>query len=1182
MKDGRDLLVGLLVVEQGFITRKQMHAEFGVWQNNAAENSFAEHLVSLTEIEAGDIEPIELEIARRLEGDSDYLRASIWRSFMTSAADQDAEVSVELEQTMSEILVAQDTSGLDLNLESSVDWLSGSLGATNIGEGFGRSGSQTKNEPPLLVETNLWTSPENEDEGARYSRTRVHSQGGLGRVWLARDHTLNREVALKEIRNDRGVTAEKVRRFMREAQITGQLEHPNIIPVYELSADSSESPYYTMRFLRGGTLSDRITTFQKTKTAGWNSLELTQLLSAFVGVCHAIAYSHSRGVIHRDLKPDNIMLGAFGEVILLDWGLAKTVDEVIGDHEETGPAVEVVGEAAVDRTQYGQIVGTVNYMAPEQASGNLRKIGPATDIYGLGGILYAILTGCAPHHRLRAESGDGSTRAILHQIASGEAPSARAADQTIPKALDAICAKAMARSTKGRYETATQLAEDVQRWLADEPVSAHQAQFRERAVRWMRRHKSWTVATAAALLLVSVISTSAALMVNRARGEAVLAQGQAEDALAKEQEALIAETKARDDAMRMLRKARQSVDRSFTGVSMVLKNYPGVQLLRVELLKQAAVDYESFAQEEGDLPELQLETARAHSRLGDVQALIGNAAESESAYLAAEAKYRKLLPLLTDDTQAAVELSDTLSTLGALQAARHDFAAARKFFKAADDLLGGIDADGEAKTESADRGMSIKLARAAVKLNAASVPHAEGDFDQAKAKVQLALNSFRELADSKDSAIHRAGLANAHRRLGKLNVDLGNYEQAIRELSRGADLYERLWDDHEELRFLEGAAECLIDTGNAARLAGDERDAVQHYASAVERYEALLEARPGVPTYREMLAILGLNVAQIRNRQARNVNAQDLAVDAFRTFDELVLSTPKDTAVPQYLLERGVAAASLATITRDMNADGAAGIDVSLQYSQQAMDDFGKLTGAFKTTVDYKRRLAASRTDRARTLSTSGTTEEDDQIQELYSLAIAMYGEILERSPADKSTQDKLASACLYYAEWLIQFEDRKADASKLLARSTGIRNQLDGSAEQLDRRAWLLCRCPDQKFRDLPRAIESAHAACLKSPENARFHCTLGLAFVANGQGEEAEKAFEIAQELRDPMAPHALELFGLAIAQAKLGDQEKAEMFLAEAQKVAEQNSPGNPDVLSLKHEAEAEIKRVFGDGS
>jgi serine/threonine protein kinase len=304
------------------------------------------------------------------------------------------------------------------------------------------------------------------EQRSRYTLTRLHAEGGLGKIWLARDHDLNREVAMKEIKPERANHPEACRRFLKEAQVTGQLEHPNIVPVYELSRrPEDDQPFYTMRLVRGQTLRRSIADYhQQRRNEGTDPLAFRKLLGVLVSVCQAIHYAHGRGVIHRDLKPDNVMLGSFGEVILLDWGLAKMIDEPESESMADRSVIQVSAEALTPPTF--NRVGTPAYMAPEQVEARNDQIDVRTDIYGLGAILFEILTGRPPH-----EGKDAAE--LYHQIVSGATPRAREVEPTAPRPLEAVCLKAMAKTRLERYGRAVDLAEDIQRWIADEPISGY-------------------------------------------------------------------------------------------------------------------------------------------------------------------------------------------------------------------------------------------------------------------------------------------------------------------------------------------------------------------------------------------------------------------------------------------------------------------------------------------------------------------------------------------------------------------------------------------------------------------------------------------------------------------------------------------------------------------------------------
>ncbi|MCH2177569.1 MAG: serine/threonine protein kinase [Mariniblastus sp.] len=302
---------------------------------------------------------------------------------------------------------------------------------------------------------------------SRFTVIRPLGKGGLGNVWLARDERLKRNVAIKELNKEALQSDKAWQRFRREAEITGMLEHPAIVPLYQYGLDKNTGePFYVMRFVGKRTLADAIIEHHeriRLEAGDDGGLGLHRLLSAFLDICQAIAYAHSRGVIHRDLKPENVALDNFGQVIVLDWGLAK-----ISEDSELASQLSWDNggsEPALSQTVDGEVVGTPLYMAPEQASGDLDHVDERTDIYGLGAILFSILTGCAPHEG-SGEKEKANIKQVLKAIAEKRSPEPGELARNVPRELEAICVKAMAFKSYMRYEQVARLAEAVELWMA--------------------------------------------------------------------------------------------------------------------------------------------------------------------------------------------------------------------------------------------------------------------------------------------------------------------------------------------------------------------------------------------------------------------------------------------------------------------------------------------------------------------------------------------------------------------------------------------------------------------------------------------------------------------------------------------------------------------------------------------
>ena len=430
-----------------------------------------------------------------------------------------------------------------------------SQSSSNSNASVSKIRSQDPDRPPTTEEQQI--VGQRSSSTNRFRILRTHAEGGLGRVLIAHDQELNREVALKEIKKRFADDENSRARFMLEAEITGRLEHPGIVPVYGSGEYPDGRPYYAMRFIRGESLRQAIDRFHaslrcdpvntkaptmagsddkastiagvKSPAAAnakasrraaavsgshaFTSVEFRKLLGRFVSVCHAVAYAHSRGILHRDLKPSNIMLWKYGETLLVDWGLAKAAgrDDMIQESGEL--TLNPNSGSNIDATRHGAAMGTPSYMSPEQAAGDSAKLSPQTDVYGLGATLYHLLTGQPP---FKFQAGDEVTQRIVE----GSYPRIREVVPGLPRPLAAICARAMALNPLDRYRSPTELADDLEHWLADERVAAHHDSLVERSGRWMRRHRSVVQATIATLTLFSATAVLAALLINHSREEA--------------------------------------------------------------------------------------------------------------------------------------------------------------------------------------------------------------------------------------------------------------------------------------------------------------------------------------------------------------------------------------------------------------------------------------------------------------------------------------------------------------------------------------------------------------------------------------------------------------------------------------------------------------------------------------
>jgi serine/threonine-protein kinase len=506
----RHLLFGLIALQVGLIEQAQLVAAFTAWVRNRGR-PLAEYLVEGSSLDADGRAAVEAMVALHLKKHDDDAEKSL--------------ASIPFGRSARERLAALG----DPDITATVSRLPSGSG--------GPRANRTTSE-------DLGTAT---SDRQRFQVLRPHARGGLGEVFVALDCELHREVALKQIVDSHADDPKSRHRFLLEAQITGGLEHPGIVPVYGLGINAVGRPYYAMRLIRGESLKEAIDRFHKDKALekqpGRRSLELRKLLRRFIDVCNAIDYAHSRGVLHRDLKPANIIVGTHGETLVVDWGLAKPIDRVERrGHTDERTLVPTTPSSGSGETLPGSALGTPAYMSPEQARGDLERLSPRSDVYSLGATLYCLLTDRPPFE------GDDIDK-VIQKARWGEFAGPRQLDRTIDPALEAVCQKAMAFAPEHRYATCRALADDIERWTAGQPVTAWEEPWSRRVRRWGRlTATAATVALLAGLIGLAVVQASANGELRKANAETIRALNESRAASNERELALAQSEESRERA----------------------------------------------------------------------------------------------------------------------------------------------------------------------------------------------------------------------------------------------------------------------------------------------------------------------------------------------------------------------------------------------------------------------------------------------------------------------------------------------------------------------------------------------------------------------------------------------------------------------------------------------------------
>jgi serine/threonine-protein kinase len=763
--------------------------------------------------------------------------------------------------------------------------------------------------------------------GLRFRVLRPHARGGLGEVFVARDEELHREVALKEIQAPHAHDPQSRARFLLEAEVTGGLEHPGVVPVYGLGAYPDGRPFYAMRLIKGDSLKDAIGRFHSEdrpgRDAGERRLALRQLLGRFVAVCNAVAYAHSRGVLHRDLKPANVMLGPYGETLVVDWGLAKVVSRPAGGEVASEETLRPASGEGSSPTQVGAAVGTPAYMSPEQAAGKIQELAPASDVYSLGATLYCLLAGRAPF-----EGGEAGE--VLRRVQQGQFPPPRAVRRAVPAALEAVCLKALALRPGDRYGTARALADDVEHWLADEPLAAYREPWPARLARWGRRHRP-LVAAALALLLTAVAALAAGiLVVNRERQAA---------------EAARQRTRAALDAM------------SSQVIEDWLAQKTQLEPAQRTFLEAALAYYEEFAKESGHTEEVRQGAAGAHLRVGKIRDKLGQHPDAEAAFRRARELYAGLAADFPGVPRYRQELATSANSLCILLYNTGRAREAGAAWGEALDLRERLAAEFPAEPE-------YRRELAGSHHNQGILLRETGRPREAEAAYRNALGLYKALAaEFPAEPRHRLQLAMTDTNLGMLLWETGRAQEAEAALRDALDVRTRL-----AAKF-PAAPEYRLDLalshnnlGALLKGTGRPKEAEAAYRHALDVQTALAAGFPGLPRYRHDLALSHTNLGALLSEAGRAKEAEDALRDARGIQERLTTDFP---AVPEYHNDLANTLDGLAELARDrMDYPSARRLlEQAGPHAQAALDAFPGHPVYREVYRDHRRLLAATLLD---------------------------------------------------------------------------------------------------------------------------------------------------------------------------------------------------------------------------
>lgn len=718
---------------------------------------------------------------------------------------------------------------------------------------------------------------------SEYEIKELYARGGLGEIYLAHDGKLDRKVAVKFLRN-RDPQSQERTRLKREAEVTSRLKHPGIVPVHATSSDEDNTPCYIMKFIDGQTFQEAIEEFHASNSGRekFTCRHFQKLLQHLVSICNTVSYAHDRGVIHRDIKPSNIMVGTFGETFLLDWGLAKVISPVdIHTHKNQNAntpysnqaeSQSLSSELTTESTRPGSPIGTPEFASPEQIQGKIQEQGCRSDVYSLGATLYCLLVGKRP---VDAEN--------LVDLASADAirniVPPRHCDAKVPSDLDAICMKAVAFDANDRFQSVSELSNELERYVADEPIQTQSESWPTFVRRWLKNNprKAYSIASGLAVGLLA-LAISTLILTNKADqlANSLEAQQQLNTELAEAKTSAESYSKKTESALRTL---TNRIDQTWFASR---KSFSDSEK---KMLKDILTQYQEFARLNPNPYFSRTIEAEAFDRVGNIQMLLG---QRKNAFDSFNRAINLLDPIPENASESVLMTqANCVHQLGALYCERGEIEEGLKRLQFAFELTESLANELDANAEHLNRMAIIKTKMGSAHLGSKQPELAIEHLIPAR---EISKNLVDQYPDNDH---YRRTYATRMTHLGRAYLQFSKFERSLSEFQTAVALFESTGDlDWIYSGLTRGLEYCAACNGTAYSLAALDRheEALVAWQKANTAAQRLVKTYPAFPNAYANLAVPTFQSSKRLRKErnwARAIENASLAVKAIEKAVEL-------------------------------------------------------------------------------------------------------------------------------------------------------------------------------------------------------------------------------------------------------------------------------------------------------